>query len=150
GFGDHVQGGFPLRGPQCDRQGHVPRPRFPQPFGELRNGFDVDPGPTQVVEMLGHRVLDRVPGTDVDVATRGPLPEQPGQDDVLRVLRVGDHGSWIPALRASSFRSWSTIIATSDSKSTSGFQPSSVRALVASPTSRSTSAGRKKRSSWVT
>ncbi len=44
----------------------------------------------------------------------------------------------------------STIIATSDAKSTLGCQPSTVRALEASPTSRSTSAGRRNRGSVTT
>ena len=52
------------------------------------------------------------------------------------------YASVTPALRASVSRSWSTIILTRVGKSTSGCQPSLVRALVASPISKSTSAGR--------
>ena len=47
-------------------------------------------------------------------------------------------------------RSWSTIVVTSSSNDVDGFQPSSARACDASPTSRSTSAGRKSRSSVTT
>ena len=61
-----------------------------------------------------------------------------------------DVGSDAGLLRPRSARSWATIILTSVAKSTSGSQPSSVRALVASPISRSTSAGRKNFGSWRT
>ena len=55
---------------------------------------------------------------------------------------IGRQRTVRPALRASVWRSWATIILTRVGKSTSGAQPSLVRALVASPISRSTSAGR--------
>ena len=60
------------------------------------------------------------------------------------------HARATPAFFGLGRRSWATIILTSVGKSTSGCQPSSVRALVASPISRSTSAGRKNFGSWRT
>ena len=56
---------------------------------------------------------------------------------------------WRSAI-CSALTSASTMRSTRSWKPTSGLQPSTSRALLGSPTSRSTSAGRKKRGSWVT
>ena len=55
-----------------------------------------------------------------------------------------------PALVASSWRSWATIILINAGKSTSGSQPNTFLALDGSPINRSTSAGRRNLGSWRT
>ena len=61
----------------------------------------------------------------------------------LTEQRVSGQCSSMPALVASRWRSWATIILINAGKSTSGSHPSLVLALDGSPMSRSTSAGRR-------
>src|SRR5690606_33767363 len=53
--------------------------------------LDVDPGPAEVVEVLGDRRGHRVVRADVDVESLALVTEYTAQEDVFAVLRVGDH-----------------------------------------------------------
>src|SRR4029079_1160541 len=71
-----------------------------------------------------------------------PLPHEP--------VAAGDEDAPHQARARSRSRSAATIIRTSSSNETFGVQPSLRAALDGSATSRSTSAGRRKRGSWTT
>lgn len=96
------------------------------------------------------------PGEALAVADNSPTRALPERSNVgcivqpaVRRRRAND-GSDQARLRRSTFRSWSTIIRIISSKVTVGRHPSTSLALLASPTSESTSAGRSKVSSSTT
>ena len=85
------QGSSPTTFGNAHVQIDVPGSLFREPSANLRHRLDVDSTPSPVIKVPGNRGLDWIIRANIDIESR-TLRKDPLQEDVLSVLRIGDHG----------------------------------------------------------